>query len=277
VPAGRVDAPRSRATLNAPSDIPLFTAERHAAVRISELRGTWAKRHPARLVVTTRSSGKIAFVVLRTARLRASVLSKKEVSEIPGGLRGSLRRPACDDGIVRTTRAPRAIRAVVASLELLGASPTTRSLQRAWTTFLFEHRHLWLRTRRRRACRVRHEVNRRSGTISTRRVHPGDTPILTGAIGEEAATCSPRTTSTWARPTWRRPDSSTSSGRAHWEGLLLRPTFRAEKSKTRRHLTEFWMVEPEWRSTTRTPTCGPGIFVSYIVHGARPAQGELRS
>src|SRR5688500_1144395 len=144
-------------------------------------------------VVTTRSSGKIAFLVLRdgTGHLQA-VLSKKEVGDDVWARFQALTQESSVEvtGTVRAdARAPGGVELTVRELRLLGESTDFPiSPKEHGTTFLFEHRHLWLRSRRQVAiARVRHEVvaairdffNGRGFTLV-------DTPILTGAIGEEA-------------------------------------------------------------------------------------------
>jgi asparaginyl-tRNA synthetase len=114
--------------------------------------------------------------------------------------------------------------------------------------FLMDHRHLWLRSRRQQAIlRVRHEIIRavrdffdNNGFILC------DTPIFTPAACEG-------TTTLFEVGYFDEKAYLTQSGQLYNEATAAAfgkvycfgPTFRAEKSKTRRHLTEFWMVEPE--------------------------------
>jgi asparaginyl-tRNA synthetase len=114
--------------------------------------------------------------------------------------------------------------------------------------FLMEHRHLWLRSPRQTAIlRIRAEIMRaaaefldQDGFIRT------DPPILTPAACEGTSTLFPV-------DYFGDPAYLTQSGQLYVEATALAvgkaysfgPTFRAEKSKTRRHLTEFWMIEPE--------------------------------
>lgn len=114
--------------------------------------------------------------------------------------------------------------------------------------FLMEHRHLWIRSSRQWAIlRVRAEVIRaiREWLDSNGFVNV-DTPILTPAACED-------TTTLFETDYFGTPAYLTQSGQLYNEATIAAfgkvycfgPTFRAEKSKTRRHLTEFWMVEPE--------------------------------
>jgi asparaginyl-tRNA synthetase len=144
-------------------------------------------------VVTTRSSGKIAFVVVRDGSgYVQGVLSKKEVSEATWNTFSSLTQETSlrVTGTVREEpRSPGGYELAVQSVELLGTSPDYPiSPKEHGTTFLFEHRHLWLRSRRQAAvARVRHEVVQAIRDFFYQREFVlVDTPILTGAIGEEA-------------------------------------------------------------------------------------------
>ena len=114
--------------------------------------------------------------------------------------------------------------------------------------FLMDRRHLWLRSRRQWAVlRVRnrvimsiHEFYQERGFVQM------DAPILTGNAVEG-------TSSLFEIDYFGDPAYLTQSGQLHGEAMAMAfgkiytfgPTFRAEKSKTRRHLTEFWMIEPE--------------------------------
>ncbi len=226
-----------------------------AAVQICDLRGHVGEPVTLRgWVVTTRSSGKIAFAVLRdgTGTVQG-VLSKKEVSEETWASFGALTQEASVTmtGLVRDDpRSPGGVELSVTSLTPLGASPDFPiSPKEHGTSFLFEHRHLWLRTRRQTAiARVRHEVEQ---AIRDYFYHEGftlvDTPILTGAIGEEAGNLFATDYFDLGKAYLAQTGQLYVEAAAAALGKVycFGPTFRAEKSKTRRHLTEFWMVEPE--------------------------------
>ena len=114
--------------------------------------------------------------------------------------------------------------------------------------FLMDHRHLWLRSRKQYAVlRIRHEViSAIRDFFNERNFIMIDTPIFTPAAAEGTSTLF--TTDYFGMNAYL-----TQSGQLYAEAAALAlgkvycfgPTFRAEKSKTRRHLTEFWMVEPE--------------------------------
>ncbi|MDQ3136252.1 MAG: asparagine--tRNA ligase [Gemmatimonadota bacterium] len=225
------------------------------AVQICDLRGHVGEPVTLRgWVVTTRSSGKIAFAVLRdgTGTVQG-VLSKKEVSEETWASFGALTQEAsvAMTGLVRDDpRSPGGVELSVTSLTPLGASPDFPiSPKEHGTSFLFEHRHLWLRTRRQTAiARVRHEVEQ---AIRDYFYQEGftlvDTPILTGAIGEEAGNLFATDYFDLGKAYLAQTGQLYVEAAAAALGKVycFGPTFRAEKSKTRRHLTEFWMVEPE--------------------------------
>ncbi|MGD1071634.1 MAG: asparagine--tRNA ligase [Bryobacteraceae bacterium] len=115
--------------------------------------------------------------------------------------------------------------------------------------FLMDHRHLWLRSQRQHAIiRVRHEIVRAvRDYFDNHGFTLVDTPIFTPAACEG--------TTTLFEVNYFDDDKAylTQSGQLYSEATAMAfgkvycfgPTFRAEKSKTRRHLTEFWMVEPE--------------------------------
>jgi len=224
-------------------------------VLISELRDHVGEAVTLRgWVVTTRSSGKIAFVVVRDGSgYVQGVLSRKEVPEVTWAAFGGLTQEASValSGTVRAeSRSPGGYEIAISELEPLGPSvdyPITP--KEHGTTFLFEHRHLWLRTRRQVAiARVRHEVAQAIRDFFYREGFTlVDTPILTGAIGEEAGNLFATDYFDLGKAYLAQTGQLYVEAAAAALGKVycFGPTFRAEKSKTRRHLTEFWMVEPE--------------------------------
>jgi asparaginyl-tRNA synthetase len=144
-------------------------------------------------VVTTRSSGKIAFIVVRDGSgYVQGVLSKKEVPESTWATFTSLTQEtsvALTGTVREEPRSPGGYELSVQAIDRLGDSPDYPITPKEHgTTFLFEHRHLWLRSRRQAAvARVRHEVVQAIRDFFYQRDFVlVDTPILTGAIGEEA-------------------------------------------------------------------------------------------
>jgi asparaginyl-tRNA synthetase len=225
--------------------------------------------------MTTRSSGKIGFIVLRdgSGYLQA-VVSRGEVSDQVWDKFEQLTQETSVEikGEVRADqRSPGGVELGVRELEILGRSenfPITP--KEHGTTFLFEHRHLWLRSRRQVAImKVRHElVQAIRDFFYQRDFILVDTPILTGSIGESAGTLFETQYFDLGKAYLAQTGqlyleaAAAALGRVYCFG----PTFRAEKSKTRRHLTEFWMVEPEvaWFDSEDNMKLQEE-FVSYIV------------
>jgi len=117
------------------------------------------------------------------------------------------------------------------------------------TAFLMEHRHLWLRSPRQHAIlRVRHAVVKAvRDFLDDAGFTLVDAPIFTPAACEGTTTlfAVPYFDEGTAYLTQSGQLYSEATAAAHGKVYCFGPTFRAEKSKTRRHLTEFWMVEPE--------------------------------
>jgi asparaginyl-tRNA synthetase len=135
--------------------------------------------------------------------------------------------------------------------------------------FLMANRHLWLRSSRQHAIlRIRARVIRAiRDWLDDHGFLLVDTPILTPAAVEG-------TTTLFSTDYYGIPAFLTQSGQLYNEATAAAfgkvyafgPTFRAEKSKTRRHLSEFWMVEPEWAYGTLDDYMRVAEeFVSYIV------------
>jgi asparaginyl-tRNA synthetase len=117
------------------------------------------------------------------------------------------------------------------------------------TAFLMENRHLWLRSQRQHAViRVRHSVIKATRDyLDDQGYTLVDTPIFTPAACEGTTTLFgvPYFDEGTAYLTQSGQLYNEATAAAHGKVYCFGPTFRAEKSKTRRHLTEFWMVEPE--------------------------------
>ena len=226
-------------------------------------------------VVTTRSSGKIAFVVVRdgTGYLQA-VLSKKDVTPEVWDAFGKLTQETSLEvtGSVRADqRAPGGVELQASDLTIIGPShdfPITP--KEHGIAFLFEHRHLWLRSKQQVAiAHVRHEVVQAiRDFFYEQRFTLVDTPILTGSIGEHAGTLFSTDYFDLGKAYLAQTGQLYVEAAAAALGKVycFGPTFRAEKSKTRRHLTEFWMVEPEvaWNDSDANMRLQEQ-FVSYIV------------
>jgi asparaginyl-tRNA synthetase len=201
-----------------------------------------------------RSSGRIHFLILRdgTGFIQA-VMSKAAVGEevFQAADHLSQETSVVVTGRVRADkRAPGGYEIDVATLQTVGAShdfPVTP--KEHGVDYLLDRRHLWIRTERQQAIlRVRHEVIAAvRDFLNSRGFILADTPVFTPAACEG-------TTTLFQTPYFDDQTAFlTQSGQLYNEANAMAlgrvycfgPTFRAERSKTRRHLTEFWMVEPE--------------------------------
>src|SRR6266581_2333557 len=226
-------------------------------------------------VATTRSSGKIAFVVLRdgSGYLQA-VLSKKDLAPEVWETFGKLTQETSIEvaGVVHPdARSPGGVELQTTNLTIIGPSvdfPITP--KEHGIAYLFEHRHLWLRSKQQVAiARVRDEVIQAiRDFFYERHFTLVDTPILTGSIGEHAGTLFSVDYFDLGKAYLAQTGQLYVEAAAAALGKVycFGPTFRAEKSKTRRHLTEFWMVEPEvaWNDSDANMRLQEE-FVSYIV------------
>jgi len=238
-------------------------------------------------VATTRSSGKIAFVVLRdgSGYLQA-VFSKREVSEATWGRLSELTQETsvAVTGEVRAdARAPGGHELTATEVEILGASPDFPiSPKEHGSSFLFEHRHLWLRSRRQVAiAKVRNEVVQGiRDFFYDRDFVLVDTPILTGSIGEEAGNLFSTDYFDLGKAYLAQTGQLYVEAAAAALGKVycFGPTFRAEKSKTRRHLTEFWMVEPEvaWNDSDANMTLQEEFISAVVARVLDRRQEELK-
>ena len=171
-------------------------------------------------------------------------------------------------------RSPGGLEMSASGLEIIGASPTDYPIQpkEHGVDFLLDNRHLWLRSRRQRAlARVRNEVEQSIHDFFYERGFLRvDTPILTAAIGERSGLFE---TEYFDEGTAFLAQTGQLYGEAAAAAFgkiyTFGPTFRAEKSKTRRHLTEFWMIEPEvaWNDSNDNMRLQEE-FVSYLVQRA---------
>jgi asparaginyl-tRNA synthetase len=155
------------------------------------------------------------------------------------------------EGEVRAeARAPGGYELGVTRLDILGTSPSDYPIQpkEHGIDFLLDHRHLWLRSPRQVAiARVRAEIEQALNDFFYERDFVRvDTPILTGAIGERSGLFSTEYFDEgYAYLAQTGQLYGEAAAAAFGKIYTFGPTFRAEKSKTRRHLTEFWMLEPE--------------------------------
>ncbi len=200
-----------------------------------------------------RSSGKIWFLMLRDGTgIVQGIVNKKEVSEEIYNIQEKLSQESSlfVKGIVnKDDRAPGGYELWIRDIRINQiAEEYPISLKEHGTEFLMDHRHLWLRSKMQTAIlRIRHEVVRSiRDFFDDRGFTLVDAPIFTPNACEG-------TTTLFETEYFGSKAYLTQSGQLYMEAGAMAlgkvycfgPTFRAEKSKTRRHLTEFWMVEPE--------------------------------
>jgi asparaginyl-tRNA synthetase len=206
-----------------------------------------------------RSSGKIHFLTLRDGTgFIQCVMTKQAVGEEAFKAADHLSQETSIivDGSVRAdARAPGGFEVDVTRLQVVSESQNYPiSPKEHGVDFLMDRRHLWIRSQRQQAIlRVRHEViNGVRDFFNERGFILADTPIFTPAACEGTTTLFPvqyfddETAYLTQSGQLYNEANAMALGRVYCFG----PTFRAEKSKTRRHLTEFWMVEPEMAYAT---------------------------
>jgi asparaginyl-tRNA synthetase len=206
-----------------------------------------------------RSSGKIHFLTVRDGTgFIQCVMTKQAVGEDVFKQADHLGQESAliVHGTVRAdSRAPGGYELDVTGLEVVAASqnyPITP--KEHGVDYLLDRRHLWIRSPRQQAVlRVRHEIiNAIRDFFNGRGFILADTPIFTPAACEGTTTLFPVQyfEDTTAYLTQSGQLYNEANAMALGRVYAFGPTFRAEKSKTRRHLTEFWMVEPEMAYAT---------------------------
>jgi asparaginyl-tRNA synthetase len=205
-------------------------------------------------LVNRRSSGKIHFLQVRDGSgFLQAVVSKAAVGDEVFGRADHLSQESAIivHGTVRAdSRAPGGYELDVSSLEIVSEAhdfPITP--KEHGVDFLMDRRHLWIRAARQQAVlRIRHEViDAVRHYFNSLGFVLADTPIFTPSACEGTTTLFPvqyfddATAYLTQSGQLYNEANAMALGRVYCFG----PTFRAEKSKTRRHLTEFWMVEPE--------------------------------
>ena len=206
-----------------------------------------------------RSSGKIHFLTVRDGSgFIQCVMTKQAVGDEAFTRADHLAQETAlvVDGTVRADkRAPGGFELDVTALTVVSeAQNYPISPKEHGVDFLMDRRHLWIRSPRQQAIlRVRHEViNAVRDFFNERGFILADTPIFTPAACEGTTTLFPvqyfdeETAYLTQSGQLYNEANAMALGRVYCFG----PTFRAEKSKTRRHLTEFWMVEPEMAYAT---------------------------
>ena len=204
-------------------------------------------------VANKRSSGKIAFISLRDgSAFFQGVVVKSEVDEEVFAQAKSLNQESSvwvTGTISEDARSKFGYEIHIEDIEVIGESvdyPITP--KEHGTEFLMDNRHLWLRSSKQHAImQVRNEIIRATYEFYNNEGFVKiDPPILTGNAAEN-------TTDLFKTEYFEREAFLSQSGQLYMEAAAMSmgrvfsfgPTFRAEKSKTRRHLIEFWMMEPE--------------------------------
>jgi len=203
-----------------------------------------------------REAGKLLFPIFRDGTgLLQGVVSQKEQPEAFAALRGLTQESSVIvTGRIRSEpRAPGGFEIGVTRVEVVqsvsASEPYPIQLKEHGVDFLLDRRHLWIRTPRQAAIlRIRAEAIRAAREYMDSQGYTlTDTPIFTPAA------CEGTTTLFEVQYVDEQKAYLTQSGQLYLEATAAAlgkvycfgPTFRAEKSKTRRHLTEFWMLEPE--------------------------------
>jgi asparaginyl-tRNA synthetase len=221
-----------------------------------------------------RSSGKIQFLQLRDGTgFIQGVMVKQEIDEENWNTAKELTQESSlyVKGIVREDeRAPSGYELTVTGVETIQiADEYPITPKEHGTEFLMDHRHLWIRSKRQHAIlKIRSEIIRSmyeffalNGYVKV------DPPILTPTSAEG-------TTNLFHTKYFDEDAYLSQSGQLYMEAAAMAlgkvfsfgPTFRAEKSKTRRHLIEFWMIEPEMAFVDHEESLEiQESFVSYVV------------
>ena len=235
-----------------------------------------------------RSSGKIHFLVIRdgTGFLQV-VMGKKDVDEATFAKADHLGQESAIivTGTVRADeRAAGGYELIASALEVVNEAhdyPITP--KEHGVDFLMDRRHLWIRAERQTAIlRFRHEIiNAVRDFFNDQGFILADTPIFTPAACEGTTTLFP------VEYFEHEKAYLTQSGQLYNEANAMAlgkvyafgPTFRAEKSKTRRHLTEFWMVEPEmaYADLNDVITLAEGLITSVVARVLDRRQKELKT
>ena len=234
-----------------------------------------------------RSSGKIHFLTVRDGTgFIQCVMSKAAVGEEAFGRADHLAQESAltVTGAARAdARAPGGFELDVSGFEIVAEAqnyPITP--KEHGVDYLMDRRHLWIRAPRQQAIlRIRHEViNAVRDFFNDRGFILADTPIFTPAACEGTTTLFPvqyfddETAYLTQSGQLYNEANAMALGRTYCFG----PTFRAEKSKTRRHLTEFWMVEPEVAYATLDDVMelAEGLVVSVVKRVLERRQKELK-
>ena len=233
----------------------------------------------------SRSSGKLVFLQLRdgTGIVQCVVFKGNDEEELETAKGLGQESSIIVTGTVKEdARSPIGVELDVTGLEVLqNVHDYPITPKEHGTEFLMDHRHLWIRSKRQHAVlRVRHTVIKAvRDYFDSNGFTLADTPIFTPAACEG--------TTTLFEVDYFGDDKAylTQSGQLYNEATAAAfgksyafgPTFRAEKSKTRRHLTEFWMVEPEvaYAGYEDMMDLGEGLILHIVDRVLNERQQEL--
>jgi asparaginyl-tRNA synthetase len=238
-------------------------------------------------VYNRRSSGKLQFILLRdgTGVIQCVAFKGNFTPEQFAELDRLTQESSIElDGKVRSdSRAPGGFELDVTAFRVVQkAEDYPITPKEHGTAFLMEHRHLWLRSARQHAIlKVRHEIIRACRDyFDDRGFTLVDTPIFTPNACEG-------TTTLFQTDYFDEKAYLTQSGQLYNEATAAAfgkvycfgPTFRAEKSKTRRHLMEFWMIEPEVAFATLEDTMdlAEGLIVFIVERVLERRKPELQT
>ena len=219
--------------------------------KISEFKGQVVQLNG--WVYNSRRSGKIGFLMLRDGfGIIQCIVAKNDVGE---GKFEEFKKLTQESSlsiigeVVENDRAPGGYEIITSDLNTHHLSADYPiSPKEHGTDFLMNHRHLWLRSKRQHSIlKVRHEIIKATRDFfDDHDFTLVDSPIFTSNAAEGSTTL-------FSTDYFEEQAYLSQTGQLYGEASAMAfgrhynfgPTFRAEKSKTRRHLTEFWMVEPE--------------------------------
>jgi asparaginyl-tRNA synthetase len=234
-----------------------------------------------------RSSGKLQFLIVRDGTGFAQAVVAK--AAVPAEAWAAAEQMGQESALELTgrvkedKRAPGGYEVDATGLSLVHAThdyPITPKDH--GTAFLMEHRHLWIRSQRQHAViRIRHAVVKAvRDYLDDQGFTLVDTPIFTPAACEGTTTLFgvPYFDEGTAYLTQSGQLYNEATAAAHGRVYCFGPTFRAEKSKTRRHLTEFWMVEPEmaFAHLQDAVAVAEGMIVSLVGRVLETRKEELK-
>src|SRR5688572_22339930 len=235
----------------------------------------------------TRSSGKLVFLQLRdgTGIVQGVVFkgNSEDVFEKAKGL-GQESSLIVHGTVKADERSPIGVEIDVTGLEVVqNAHDYPITPKEHGTEFLMDHRHLWIRSRKQNAVlKVRHTVIKAvRDFFDNQGFILADTPIFTPAACEGTTTLFEvdyfGDEKAYLTQSGQLYNEATAA--AFGKSYAFGPTFRAEKSKTRRHLTEFWMVEPEvaYAHLEDMMDLGEGLILAIVEAVLRDRQEDLKT